>query len=121
MSVVLVTKTCGQQDFYLFAYEFGTPVPEQLFCLRIDQGNLSVGIDDDHGVGRRLHQSAEFLFRVAAEADVPYRANYKQLPFSAERAEADLNRELSAVFPERKELQSLAHGSNPRVGKKEVR
>ena len=63
---MLVTKAVRYQPFDRLIEQFVAPIPEQLFSLRIDQSNQTIGANNDQGIGQRLQQSAIGVFGPAA-------------------------------------------------------
>ncbi len=72
-------------------------VAEERLGLGVDQLDGAPLVDDHHGVGRRLQQGPEARIGGSALADVPYGRGDQQAFGRLQRAQADLDGELTPV------------------------
>ena len=93
-----IVKAFGHQHFHRISQQFVARISEQLFCARVDQHDPAALIDNHHGIGRRLQQGAELVFRAFASGDVADGADYHGTVRRLDRTQADFDRELSAIF-----------------------
>ncbi len=105
---IVCNQTLGKADRNdvrdFLSEQFVAPISELLFGLQIQKNDFAALIDDDHGIGRRLHEAAipalhlrnNFL-GILARADVAYCGRDENSLVAFERTEHDLDRKFAAV------------------------
>src|SRR5580698_2732696 len=95
---------------------------ERVVDLVCDGGHQAAGSGQAFGAAQRFFefvvQLANLLFGYLAFGDVADGAGNERPVFRGQWAEADLDRELAAIFAQAKEFQADAHGTHMRLGKK---
>ena len=114
MANVLAVKPLGHQHLDRLAYHLFARIAEEAFGLRIDELDVTLGIDDHHRVGSRFQQIAESLFFFLALRDVADRAQDERLIAGFQGTQADFDREFRSVLAAAIEVQSGAHGTRAR-------
>src|SRR5205807_1255917 len=110
---VLFAKPFRHEDLHPLADQLVAAVTENLFGLGIDQEDPALLVHDDHRVGGRLEEAAEFLLGLLAFGDVADGAGHQGAFLCLEGAEADLHGKLAAILAQTIELEIGAHGANP--------
>ena len=90
-------------------------VAEELFGLRVRNDNPAGAVHDEHRIGRRFEQGAEFLLRLPAAGDVADRAHDERVLVRVDRVQADLDGKLAAVLAPPIELGPRAHFPHARM------
>ncbi len=92
MAGMLLAKSLRDQKLHRLLEKLAARVAEDLFGLRVDQNDVALLIDDQHGVWRGLQKALEFLLGFLAFGDVPNGARDQHTFVSFEGAQADFNR-----------------------------
>ena len=71
-------KAFRQENLDWLIDDFFTRVPEELFCVRIDQDNSPLAVDQDNPDGGGFHRHSEFLLRSSALGNVHGNAAHPQ-------------------------------------------
>ena len=71
MQAISVLKLVGREDIEGLPGEFLTPVAEQELRPRVYLGDVTSGIHDDHGVGRKVEERAERFPGAFLASDIP--------------------------------------------------
>ncbi len=98
MARVLAAIALGDQHLDAMSQQFRASVAEELLGLSVDQRDLALVVDDDHGVGRGFEQRAEFFFSLFSHGYVSYGARDEDTVGSLDRAKTDLEREFRTIF-----------------------
>src|SRR5205085_817305 len=85
--------------------------------LRVHEDDAPKSVHDDHRIGRRLEEVAEFVLCLSTLSNVTDRTRDEDTLFCQEGAQADLDRKLGAVLSQTIELERRAHRANSRVRK----
>ena len=111
-------EALGHQQLDGLAQQLVAAPAEQLDRLRVDEDDVPLAVDDDHGVRRGLQQVLELLVRTLAVGDVADGTHHHGALFGVDRAQADLDRKLSTILAQAVQLQPGAHGSGARLSEK---
>ena len=95
---MILAKPHRHEHLDRLAQHFLARVAEHAFGLRIDHLDLARAADHDHRVGRRLHDLPEALLQPLARGDVHDGREHHRAFVRFDRVQADLDRELAAVF-----------------------
>src|SRR5439155_666996 len=98
MPRVIGPEPFGHEYFDRLIEQLRSRVSEQALGLRVYQNDFSRAVDDDHGVGRGLQQSAELLFRPLAVADIANRAHHQRALLGFQGAKTDFHRKFESIL-----------------------
>ena len=118
--VVRVTgaEALGHQQLDGLAQQLVAAPAEQFHRLRVDEDDVPLAVDDDHGVRRGLQQVLELLVGALAVGDVADGTHHHGALFGVDGAQADLDRKLSTILAQAMQLQPRPHGAGARLAKK---
>jgi hypothetical protein len=92
-------------------------VPEEPLCLRVEDDHPAFAIDDDDRVGCGFEETAELLLNFLPCSGVPDDADNQSTPLGLQRAQADLDVELTAVLAAPGEFSAFPHGTGVGLAK----
>jgi hypothetical protein len=73
-------EALGHENIDDLPHELVAAVAKEPFRLSVEKNNAPVLSHENHGIGRRFKERAEFVFRAFAIGDVPYRARDEDSP-----------------------------------------
>ena len=111
-------EALGHQQLDGLAQQLVAAPAEQFHRLRVDEDDVPLPVDDDHGVRRGLQQVLELLVGALAVGDVADGTHHHGALFGVDGAQADLDRKLSTILAQAMQLQPRPHGAGARLAKK---
>ena len=92
-------------------------VLEEPLCLRVEDNHLAFAIDDDDRVGCCFEETSKLFLNFLPCSGVSDDADDQSTPLGLQRAQADLDVELTAVLAAPGEFSALPHGTGVGLAK----